>query len=269
MSSSWLSALALLSSAAAALSSASPASTTALTENSEAPADHYEPYGQLVLGEMRTFYAKHEQDRMLIEQYPHWLTHSTGKTYLEMGALDGQRVSNTKFFYDSGWRGVLVEPQAACREKIAELRPEDTTFSNASCADFMTLTMAQVPGECVGGVGGADFVSEERKADTKGLQDVKVGCSPIGHMLRAAGLTKVDLWSLDVEGAELEVLKGMDWAHIPVHALLIEMLPQNNPNGEAGLAEIRTLLRANGLQFVKKMGTAGWDELWENADWNK
>lgn len=59
----------------------------------------------------------------------------------------------------------------------------------------------------------------------------------------------------------------MDWAHIPVHTLVIEMLPANNPSGESGLNEIRDLLRANGMRFVRKLGTAGWDELWEDATW--
>lgn len=228
---------------------------------------HRKPYTLFSLGENRTFYSLHEQDRQLIETYPHWLTHLEGKTLLEMGALDGITVSNTKFFHDLGWRGVLVEPQDACREQIALHRPEDVVFANASCADFTSFPLEQVPGQCIGGVGGDQFLTTERKTNTPGLKTSQVGCSPIGHMLKVANVTKLDLWSLDVEGAELEVLRGMDWAHIPVHTLLIEMLPGNNPKGEAGLEEIRALLRANGMRFVKKMGTAGWDELWEDPTW--
>lgn len=239
------------------------ADTTALVGE---PERHYEPYVLNSLGEDRTFYSSHEQDKQLIEQFPWWLKKDKG-TFLEMGALDGKRVSNTKFFYDSlGWRGVLVEPQSECREMIAQHRPEDTVFANASCADFKTLAFDQVPGECVGGVGGSAFLTDKRKKDIE-AKTVQVGCSPIGHMLKQAGLSKVDLWSLDVEGSEHEVLKGMDWAHIPVHALLIEMIAVNHPRGEAALEDIRSLLRANGFKFVKKMGTAAWDELWENESW--
>ena len=283
---------------AASLVACAPARTADTTALVGEPERHYEPYVLNSLGEDRTFYSSHEQDKQLIEQFPWWLKKDKG-TFLEMGALDGKRVSNTKFFYDSlGWRGVLVEPQSACREMIAQHRPEDTVFANASCADFKTLAFDQVPGECVGGVGGSAFLTDKRKKDIE-AKTVQVGCSPIGHMLKQAGLSKVDLWSLDVEGSEHEVLKvrlfaldpsahlrsraplllppfslscalslqGMDWAHIPVHALLIEMIAVNHPRGEAALEDIRSLLRANGFKFVKKMGTAAWDELWENESW--
>jgi len=253
----------LVASAPAAASE--PAAATALVSE---PERHYEPYVLNSLGEDRTFYSSHEQDKQLIENFPWWLEKKSG-TYLEMGALDGKRVSNTKFFYDSlGWRGVLVEPQAACREMIKENRPDDRVFANASCADFATLSFDHVPGECVGGVGGSAFLTDDRKQDIAS-KTVQVGCSPIGHMLKQAGVSKIDLWSLDVEGSEHEVLKGMDWAHIPVHTILIEMLSTNHPEGESALEDIRSLLRANGFKFVKKMGTAAWDELWENESWSR
>lgn len=206
---------------------------------------------------------------MLIEHYSGWVGGKPG-TFLEMGALDGQRVSNTKFFYDDlGWRGVLVEPQPACRPLIEASRPDDRLFTNASCADFGSLTLDIVAGECVGGAMGDDHITNNRKASmaNKAVQRLKVGCAPIGHMLHVAGVKELDLWSLDVEGSEYDVLLGMDWAHIRVNALLIEMLPAVNPSGAAGIDEIRTLLRANGMRFVRKMGTAGWDELWQNEAW--
>ena len=40
--------------------------------------------------------------------------------------------------------------------------------------------------------------------------------------MREAGVASIDLFSLDVEGAELTVLQSMDWS-IPVHVFLIEM----------------------------------------------
>lgn len=173
--------------------------------------NHHEPYSLDVLGERRIFYAKHEQDRQLIEEYPHWLTHRTGKTYLEMGALDGVTVSNTKFFYDLGWRGVLVEPQDACRALIARHRPEDIVYANASCAGFASFPLEQVVGECVGGVGGRDYLNERREDSLPNATTVDVSCSPIGHMLRLANVTKLDLWSLDVEGAERTHAVSQPW----------------------------------------------------------
>merc|ERR1711990_692350 len=56
----------------------------------------------------------------------------------------------------------------------------------------------------------------------------------------------------------------MDW-DIPVHTLLIEMLPGNNPKGDAGLEEIRRFLDSKGMvNGGRGIGTAGYDEGWEN-----
>ncbi|CAF1510254.1 unnamed protein product [Adineta ricciae] len=49
----------------------------------------------------------------------------------------------------------------------------------------------------------------------------RVPCAPIGTYLSAMGITHIDFFSLDVEGAELSVLLTMDW-NIHVHYLLIE-----------------------------------------------
>ena len=56
-------------------------------------------------------------------------------TFLELGALDGNLYSNTKFFEDQrGWRGVLVEPNREEFEKIPFYRPEAIAVHAAICA---------------------------------------------------------------------------------------------------------------------------------------
>ena len=186
-------------------------------------------HSQLPNGTAATFYSQFEEDRMLLQRYPEWLDMRNG-TYLEMGALDGYHLSNTHFFYESlGWRGVLVEPQPSCVSQILLHRPQDVAFANASCADFRMLEFQLPHGDaCAAGSGGSDYVADA-VASRERMQPITVQCSPIGHMLKQAGVKKLDLWSLDVEGAELETLRGMDWDAIPVHVLLIEMLPGNNP----------------------------------------
>lgn len=47
----------------------------------------------------------------------------------------------------------------------------------------------------------------------------------MGSLLKAIHVSHVDFWSLDVEGGEMDALKGMDWS-IPVSVLLIEVYPR-------------------------------------------
>jgi hypothetical protein len=53
----------------------------------------------------------------------------TGKlTYLDIGANDPIDGNNTYFFYQLGYRGVLVEPNPAFEECLKSERPRDTTL---------------------------------------------------------------------------------------------------------------------------------------------
>ena len=71
---------------------------------------------------------------------------------------------------------------------------------------------------------------------------IKVACKPFGTMLRGAGLASgVDIASIDVEGAELQVLATMDWS-IPVRVWMIELDGTNKTKDAA----VRALLWANG-----------------------
>ena len=50
--------------------------------------------------------------------------------YLDIGAGDPVRNSNTYFFYRLGWRGQLVEPILKLSEKSASKRPQDIVHNN-------------------------------------------------------------------------------------------------------------------------------------------
>ena len=51
---------------------------------------------------------------------------------------------------------------------------------------------------------------------------IPVRCNPLAHMLDRVGRKHVDFWSLDVEGHELPVLKGVNWEEITVDVLVVE-----------------------------------------------
>ena len=48
---------------------------------------------------------------------------------------------------------------------------------------------------------------------------------PLDGILKKVGVDFVDFWSLDVEGAEMQVLKTHDWTNIPIRVLMYECEP--------------------------------------------
>jgi len=86
--------------------------------------------------------------------------------------------------------------------------------------------------------------------DTTGTVDVP--CRPISAILHEAGVTHIDFFSLDVEGAELKVLQTFDF-NISVGIWLVE-LDGSNPHKDQA---VRNLLRWHGY-----IGT------WQTDAWN-
>jgi len=80
----------------------------------------------------------------------------------------------------------------------------------------------------------------------------------------ALGNPKVDFISLDIEGAELPVLKTIPWDKVNIRALMIEV----NHMGkvfEGSLEDLETYLDESGYKFYKKVEI---DSIYIRKDFN-
>ena len=83
----------------------------------------------------------------------------------------------------------------------------------------------------------------------------QMSCLPLHALLHMFGITRVDLFSLDVEGAELEVLKTVDFSAVRINVIVVEQDGGNPEKEEA----VRQLLLANDFQVDSSLDniTAG------------
>ena len=81
--------------------------------------------------------------------------------------------------------------------------------------------------------------------------NIAVPCRPISTLINLAGLQSIDFFSLDVEGAELQVLRTFDWA-VPVKVFCIEL-----DRGPAFDSEVRSLLSMHGYLETKAFKLGG------------
>ena len=70
-------------------------------------------------------------------------------------------------------------------------------------------------------------------------------------ILKAININKVDYFSLDVEGGELEVLKGIDFKKINIDAFSVEHNNYQDPK-----IQIRQFLEANNYNLTKDVGVS-------------
>jgi FkbM family methyltransferase len=159
-----------------------------------------------------------------------------GGYFVELGANDGKFASNTLFFEKyRGWNGVLVEPiPQKYLECLKNRSPRTSSFCNV-CVSFdyhekfvellysnsMTVS-ANLPND-LGDVSahaalGKQFLLKHEEVFSFGSR-----AATLSSLLDKAGSpARMDLVSLDVEGVEIEVLKGLNHEQYRFKYLCIE-----------------------------------------------
>ena len=138
-------------------------------------------------------------------------------TYIELGANDGAFQSNTKWLEDDfGWSGILIEPSFVGYDACLKTRPNNKIF-NCACVSFDyagTEVMGNFNGHAMSSVGG-DRLNDSNL--------VSVEARTLQSIIDESGFDKINFLSLDVEGYEFEVLKGIDLKRKQISFMLIEI----------------------------------------------
>eukprot|EP00756_Hemistasia_phaeocysticola_P055568 Hpha_TRINITY_DN31527_c0_g1::TRINITY_DN31527_c0_g1_i1::g.1694::m.1694 len=173
-------------------------------------------------------FAQFHQDCAAVERF-FWGV--PNRTFIEIGGHDGLRLSNTKMLEDSlGWTGMIVEAHPDSYKQALVNRPRTHVF-HAACADAWSSGGIVMQGYS-GGDENVRSVSHIAGKERAKIQHNNLVAHNITAPLVTMGaLTDrfmcgqrfhVDFMSLDVEGAELEVMLGFDWERVTIGVLLAE-----------------------------------------------
>lgn len=143
--------------------------------------------------------------------------------YVEVGANHPTWLSMTKAFYDLGWRGITIEPMHALAELHRTERPADDLIEAAvtSRAPERVL-LHQI--EDTGLSTLEDDVSRRHAGEGWTVHDVDVATVRLDDVLAAHDCDHRELhfMTVDVEGAELDVLSTLDLRRFRPWVLVVE-----------------------------------------------
>merc|ERR1712086_1069934 len=187
--------------------------------------------------------------------------------YIEMGALDGETLSNTFMLEKcAGWHGLLIEPSLAFH-KISNFRSNESNiilnqaicgevdgrvkFTKSSADDLNKVAVSGRPEFFADNF--ALTFHENKRPDQ--IETVDVPCNPMAHILEKNQITHIDFWSLDVEGGEVSVLQTVDFTAVEISVILIENAEDDESDRKRKLvAEMHEILKRGGMQPLARVG---------------
>lgn len=147
-------------------------------------------------------------------------------------------LSNSAMFEDAlGWRAIHIEASPVNYLKLSAARPNALNIHTAVCERPQLVNFV---GDGVSSVSGLwEFMSDDFKEawysqgphktsrDESGKWSLpdnarSLPCRPIASVLELFAVSHVDLWMLDVEGAEHAVLRSFDFSRVKVDVIGIE-----------------------------------------------
>lgn len=162
------------------------------------------------------------REKRLIQEY---FDFRRGGVVVEVGANEPTSETSQSWHLerDFGWTAVLVEPNPALAGRARTERPAARTFACA-CAATDGDVVLHMPVSADGHEVHAHAAIGRNldSHDYRRFREIPVRGRRLDGILEEAGIESIDLLSIDVEGAELEVLAGFDIARYRPRLVLFE-----------------------------------------------
>jgi len=146
--------------------------------------------------------------------------------FIEAGSYDSEQHSDSLYWeLKHGWTGLLVEPDPIAfdvgltrHRQATSLQSCLSTTTRAANLKFRLSGTVKDHGEGLKAMAGLVPESTAEEGD----ESIKMQCLPLYTILLALGNPAVHFFSLDIEGAELPVLKTVPWDKVDIRVLTVE-----------------------------------------------
>jgi FkbM family methyltransferase len=142
--------------------------------------------------------------------------------FVDVGARDGRQFSNTIYLEEAlSWTGIAVEPHPDLFRTLERTRSCRCFNVAASDVEREGLEFVKFLEKRLGNSGLlATFRDPKLLAKVK-HEIISVPCVPLSRL--TPDLNRIDYLDIDVEGHELQVLKGIDFSRVEVRVIGVEV----------------------------------------------
>lgn len=161
------------------------------------------------------FFAENNLDERIRNTY--FPDYTYKGTVIEVGAATPSFLSFSKHFALNGWRAILIEPNPYFVEQHKKLSNEiyeyACSYEDADNVDF-TIYHQNI-GDITDHSFSSFYLKEEYQlmsnniAQTLNTTSIKVKTRTLDTIIKETNISNIDILSIDVEGWELEVLRGL------------------------------------------------------------
>ena len=172
--------------------------------------------------------------------------------WVDIGAHDPIRFSNTKLFSERGWRGINVDALPSAISRFNKLRARDININvgigpNEGSLDYYTFKEPAV------NTFSKDFAEKtiaRSPANFLGVTQVPViTLTTLLNQNLPAG-QKIDFFTIDTEGLDLTILQSNDWEQYTPDYVMIEIHSEDGKNDSIPTCRVTKYLRSLGYCFV-------------------
>ncbi|XP_023339047.1 uncharacterized protein LOC111709551 [Eurytemora carolleeae] len=177
--------------------------------------------------------------------------------FIEAGGYDGETFSNTLFFeLQRKWTGLLVEANSGLFQTLKGKNRNIWISPGCLSLTSKPINTEFETNDYLGGI-----VGDEQDLALKSTEQKT--CIPLYTLLLALGNPTVHYFSLDIEGAELKVLKTIPWKLVDIWLVGIEACHMGDFDKTESRKDMIEFMEKQGYKLI---GTIGVDDIFIKPD---
>lgn len=168
--------------------------------------------------ENRKLYSQDNQDYIV---YNSFFKDEIDGIFCDVGGNHPLNINNTRYFEELGWSGYVFEPLPYMKPLWEEHR--HAVFFPYAASDKEGEVVFSIVKDTTGWEDMLSFIKETRDIDYGyDSEEITVQTRPLKDVFREKNIMHIDYMSIDVEGHELNVIKGIDFSKVKINVLTIE-----------------------------------------------